>query len=128
MASKLLGTKDISIFTSRILCKNPNGEGKEIVWHQDSLYWPLVPPATDGTPKEGALTREDIEPKVASIWLAMDDVDETNGPMDVLTFDACPESRNQSVPASFIKDSGGSTKAFDNFNLSLDETHLKPEL
>ena len=58
----------------------------------------------------------------------MDDVDETNGPMDVLSFSACPESRDKNVPTSFIKDSGGSTKAFDNFNLSLDEKHLKPEL
>ena len=43
IASKLLGTTDISVFTSRILCKLPH-QGKEIQWHQDALYWPLEPP------------------------------------------------------------------------------------
>ena len=43
IASKLLKTSDLSIFTSRILCKMPF-QGKEIKWHQDSLYWPLEPP------------------------------------------------------------------------------------
>ena len=43
IASKLLGTTDLSVFTSRILCKLPH-EGKEIPWHQDALYWPLEPP------------------------------------------------------------------------------------
>ena len=67
MASELLGTNDISIFTSRILCKYPKGEGKEIIWHQDSLYWPLVPPSQNGIMKEGQLQTEDIAPKVVSI-------------------------------------------------------------
>ena len=43
MASKLLNTNNVSVFTSRILCKLP-GHGKEIPWHQDALYWPLQPP------------------------------------------------------------------------------------
>ena len=43
IASKLLETSDLSVFTSRILCKMPH-EGKEIKWHQDALYWPLQPP------------------------------------------------------------------------------------
>ena len=43
MAKQLLGTPDLSIFTSRILCKMPF-QGKEIKWHQDALYWPLQPP------------------------------------------------------------------------------------
>ena len=43
VASKLLGTNNVSVFTSRILCKLP-GHGKEIPWHQDALYWPLQPP------------------------------------------------------------------------------------
>ena len=43
IATRLLGTPDLSIFTSRILCKMPF-QGKEIKWHQDALYWPLQPP------------------------------------------------------------------------------------
>ena len=43
VASKLLKTNNVSVFTSRILCKLP-GHGKEIPWHQDALYWPLQPP------------------------------------------------------------------------------------
>ena len=43
IAIKLLGTSDLSVFTSRILCKMPY-QGKEIQWHQDALYWPLQPP------------------------------------------------------------------------------------
>ena len=43
IAKQLLGTPDLSIFTSRILCKMPF-QGKEIKWHQDALYWPLQPP------------------------------------------------------------------------------------
>ena len=43
IASKLLKTTDLSVFTSRILCKLPK-KGKEIPWHQDALYWPLQEP------------------------------------------------------------------------------------
>ena len=43
VASKLLSTNNVSVFTSRILCKLP-GNGKEIPWHQDALYWPLQSP------------------------------------------------------------------------------------
>ena len=43
LASELLGSTDLSVFTSRILCKLPR-RGKEIQWHQDALYWPLQPP------------------------------------------------------------------------------------
>lgn len=42
LASELLGSTDLSVFTSRILCKLPR-HGKEIQWHQDALYWPLQP-------------------------------------------------------------------------------------
>ena len=40
LARRLLGADAVSVFTSRILCKEPRA-GKEIAWHQDSLYWPL---------------------------------------------------------------------------------------
>lgn len=43
LAKRLLGLDEkesLTIFTSRILCKEPR-TGKEIDWHQDALYWPL---------------------------------------------------------------------------------------
>ena len=58
------------------------------------------------------------------MWLALDDIDETNGGMEVLSFTAQPESKNQNVPKEFILNSGGETKGFDNFNLTLDENKL----
>lgn len=111
VARTLLDTDDVSVFTSRILCKLPR-TGKEIVWHQDSNYWPLVPP--------GHAT---IAPKVCSIWLALDDVTEDNGPMEVLPFSAQPESRGRSVD-ELVVDAGGDTSGYDNFNLSLDASKL----
>merc|ERR1712216_867952 len=111
LAKALLGTESVSIFTSRILCKE-GGTGKEIPWHQDSNYWPLVPPGS-----------EDVKPQVASFWLALDDVDTENGAMQVLPFTAQPETASRNC-TEFIKDSGGSTDGFDNFNLSLDGSKL----
>jgi hypothetical protein len=69
MAQAILGTQDISIFTSRILCKQA-GTGYAIPWHQDSNYWPLIPPGKD-----------EVHPTVASLWLAIDDVRADNGKM-----------------------------------------------
>lgn len=119
MASELLGTEDLSVFTSRVLCKMPK-TGKEIPWHQDSNYWPLTGPENC----KAELTSEDVDPKVASLWLALDDVTDENGPMEVLTFEDQPESSHQNVPMSFVLDAGGSTKGFENFNLSLDASKL----
>ena len=65
-----------------------------------------------------------MNPKVASLWLTMDDVDTTNGAMEILPFSAQPESANRCVPPDFILDSGGNTKGFDNFNLTLDKQKL----
>ena len=67
---------------------------------------------------------ERINPQVASLWLTLDDVDETNGGMEILSFTAQPESRHRNVPKDFILNSGGDTKGFDNFNLTLDENKL----
>jgi len=111
MAKALLQTSDVSIFTSRILCKE-SGTGKEIPWHQDSNYWPLVPPGSDV-----------VRPDVASIWLPLDDVDEANGAMQVLPFSAQPETKGRNC-TELIQDSGGSTHGFDNFNLSVDGSKL----
>ena len=72
-------------------------------------------------------SREKMNPKVASLWLTMDDVDGRNGAMEILPFSAQPESANRCVPPDFILDSGGSTKGFDNFNLTLDKQKLNVE-
>ncbi|CAJ1450604.1 unnamed protein product [Effrenium voratum] len=120
VAARILGTEDLSVFTSRILCKEPK-TGKEIVWHQDSNYWPLTAP--DNPKPTGDLTVEDVAPQVTSLWLALDPVTQRNGAMEVLPFSAQPESC-QTLPKEFVVDSGGSTDGFDNFNLSLDETKL----
>ena len=69
-----------------------------------------------------------MKPKVASLWLALDDVDENNGAMEVLPFSAQPESEKRNVPEEFILNSGGSTKGFDNFNLTLSASKLNVEM
>merc|ERR1712166_163602 len=113
MAQRMLKTPDVSIFTSRILCKLP-GIGKEIPYHQDSNYWPLVPP-----------DQADIHPQVASIWLALDDVTTENGPMTVLPFSACPASRGRNVDEMLIKTNSADDSGFDNFNITLDSSKLE---
>ena len=50
---------------SHLFAKLP-GDGKRVSWHQDASYWPLTPS------------------KVVSAWLAIDDVDLGNGPMQVI--------------------------------------------
>ena len=42
------------------------GDGKRVSWHQDASYWPLSPS------------------KVVSVWLAIDDVDESNAAMQII--------------------------------------------
>merc|ERR1712232_790972 len=111
VAQALLQTQDVSIFTSRILCKEP-GRGKEIPWHQDSNYWPLIPPGA-----------REVRPHVASIWLPFDDVTAENGAMQVLPFSQQPETSYRNCTELMI-DSGGSTAGFDNFNLSLDGSEI----
>jgi len=79
MASQLLDSKDISIFTTRILCKMPQ-VGAAIPWHQDSHYWPLEPL------------------KVASFWLALDNVTLENGGMKMVNFSGLSNIRGQNLP------------------------------
>jgi hypothetical protein len=114
MAQLLLGTPDISVFTSRILCKLPQ-TGYEIPWHQDSNYWPLIPPHKDC-----------VHPTVASLWLAIDDVRLDNGKMEVLPFSVQPNSKGRNVTECML-DAGGDTSGFDNFNLSVDPGKLNVE-
>ena len=73
---------------------------------------------------QGPGHKKNVSPKVASLWLPLDDVDETNGAMEILPFSAQPESKNRSVPEDFILNSGGCTKGFDNFNLTLNAKKL----
>ena len=78
MASQLLNYPRLRLFTTRILCKLP-GQSLEIPWHQDSAYWPLWPM------------------KAVSVWLALDDVDEENGAMDMFKFSDLPQSRARNI-------------------------------
>jgi non-heme Fe2+,alpha-ketoglutarate-dependent halogenase len=50
---------------SHFFAKLP-GDGKRVSWHQDASYWPLSPS------------------KVATVWLAIDDVDADNAAMQVI--------------------------------------------
>merc|ERR1711992_200298 len=79
MAGQLLKTENVSIFTTRILCKMPH-IGEAIPWHQDSMYWPLEPL------------------KVVSFWLALDDVNDLNGGMKMVNFTGLPNVRNYNLP------------------------------
>jgi non-haem Fe2+, alpha-ketoglutarate-dependent halogenase len=60
----LLGPNLVSTMT-HYFSKEP-GDNKQVSWHQDASYWPLTPS------------------KVVTVWLAIDDVDEQNGPMTVI--------------------------------------------
>lgn len=56
---------NIALFASHYIAKPPK-TGKAVGWHQDGSYWPLEPM------------------EVASVWLALDMVDDDNGCMYVL--------------------------------------------
>ena len=62
--SDLLGGTVI-LGMSHFFAKLP-GDGKKVSWHQDASYWPLS------------------KSRVVSAWLAIDDVDESNGAMHVI--------------------------------------------
>ena len=64
LVEDLLGPNLICNMT-HYFCKMP-GEAKQVAWHQDASYWPLTPS------------------KVVTVWLAIDDVDDENGPMTVI--------------------------------------------
>ena len=50
---------------SHCFCKLP-GDEKQVSWHQDASYWPITPS------------------KIVTAWLAIDDVDEENGAMQII--------------------------------------------
>ena len=56
---------DIICWSSHYFCKVPE-DPKRVPWHQDATYWPVRPTMT------------------VTAWLAIDDVDEANAPMQFL--------------------------------------------
>ena len=64
IAESLIG-KNIQLFHDQALYK-PAHIGGEVPWHQDNGYWRCSPP------------------NLVSIWIALDDVDEENGCMNVI--------------------------------------------
>jgi ectoine hydroxylase-related dioxygenase (phytanoyl-CoA dioxygenase family) len=59
---------NIFLWSSHFICKDPL-VGRATPWHEDSAYW------------AGRLDRYD---KIVTVWLALDDVDRSNGCMQVL--------------------------------------------
>lgn len=55
---------DMVLWSTHLICKRP-GTGRAIPWHQDGTYW-------------------NLSGRMASVWLALDDVDNENGTMFVL--------------------------------------------
>ncbi|MDN4522974.1 phytanoyl-CoA dioxygenase family protein [Fictibacillus fluitans] len=68
IALKLSGSDGIRLFHDHALFKMP-GDSKPTPWHQDFPYWPM---------------NREAGKKALSIWIALDDVDETNGCMKFL--------------------------------------------
>ncbi len=62
MVEALLGTPNIRIYHDQALFK-PALHGDEVPWHQDNGYWKFDPP------------------NAISLWMALDDADESNGCM-----------------------------------------------
>ena len=54
--------RDIVFWTAALFCK-PGGDGRQVPWHQDGVYWPLTPMET------------------VTVWLALDDATVENGCM-----------------------------------------------
>ncbi len=61
----LLG-EDFLAWGTHYFCKEP-GDPRKVAWHQDASYWPLTPS------------------KTLTVWLAIDDVDEENSAMQVIS-------------------------------------------
>lgn len=61
-AAQLIGSRQVRVLEDNALYKEP-GVGGSLQWHQDFPYWPLA------------------QPNAITAWVALDDVDETNGAM-----------------------------------------------
>ena len=66
--SRLMGARQLRVWHDQIQYK-PAETGGVNKWHQDSPYWPILQPKTEQV----------------SAWFALDDVDETNGCMRMVT-------------------------------------------
>ncbi len=64
LVKSLIGP-DIVLWAAALFSK-PGGDGREVPWHQDGIYWPLRPMAT------------------VTLWVALDRADRENGCMRVL--------------------------------------------
>ena len=62
--------------------------GYRIPFPQDSAYWPLWPM------------------RVATLWLALDDVTEENGAMEMFRFSDVPQTRNQNLNVTMVEETG----------------------
>lgn len=78
-ASQLLGTTAVRILEDNALFKEP-GTGGALKWHQDYSYWPLA------------------QPNAVTAWIALDDVDVTNGAMQMAR---ASHLRGEYLPAVF---------------------------
>lgn len=78
-ASQLIGTTAVRILEDNALFKEP-GKGGELRWHQDYSYWPLA------------------QPNAITAWIALDDVDISNGAMRMATGS---HLRGEYLPAVF---------------------------
>ena len=85
------------MWASNFFIKPPRTE-ESVTWHQDAYYWPLTPRAS------------------VTVWLAFDDVDESNGAMEVIPgshADGIFEHRRLGGAGSSVLDLECDTSAFD---------------
>jgi hypothetical protein len=62
-ARQLLGADDVLLMEDNVVVKAPHS--KYLPWHQDYSYWPLG------------------EPSAVTVWIALDDIDPSNGAMEI---------------------------------------------
>lgn len=81
IAAQLMGKNAARLLHDHVISK-PMGKSLEVPWHQDYPYWP--------TDRPGGL----------SVWLALDDVDDNAGPLEII-----PSSQllGEERPVDFIK-------------------------
>ena len=96
-AERRLGP-NLVLWHADLLNKEP-GKGREILWHQDQMYW----------------DRQRVRAPLASLWIPFDDVDESNGTMSVLP---CEHRRGLLPTAS---------RDGDFFEYSIDPEALPPD-
>lgn len=63
IARQLLGAESVLLFEDNVVIKEPYS--KYLPWHQDYSYWPIG------------------EPKALTFWFALDEVDHSNGAMEL---------------------------------------------